>query len=877
MRTRLAVLLARLAGTFRGAARDARLAEEIAAHLDALAAAHRARGLSPYEARAAARREFGGVDQLTERHRDQRGFPWAAAFVHDVGLAVRRLRAEPWFSAAVIAALAIGVGGSVSVVGAVTAISGAQPPFRDPDGVLSVGTIDDRGRRADVSWAEFQDWRDAAQTFDGLAGFSRAFFTVGADGRAVERIEGAYVSASTFRLLGISPSQGRDFTASDDAPGAPSVALVGHGTAETLFGTTDGVVGRTLVVDGVPTTVVGVLAREVSFPLNGALWRPLTHLTGLRDGARDRRTLSAVGRLRRGVAQEAALAELTAIDARSRASAGADPPTRPTLATFRERFLGRATDPVPLALLVVSGMVLLVGCATAATLLFARSAFRLDEAAMRIALGASRRRLVMQLLIECAVCAGVAGAIGLGVARLALQRFAVEVAGAGLPPWVQFTVSARVVAAAAAATALSTLLGGLAPAVRLASAAPLGVPGRSRGTDGRPTQRWIRTLLVAKVALTLVLLSTSGYLLSSALALYRADRIVDSAGLVTARVGVTGPTLERAEDRVAFTRRFAERLQGRGDLQSATITTGPPFAAVPARPVAIDAVAADGRDQRTARVVSIDTAYFPTLGVALLDGRGFDARDDAAPRAAVVNAAFATRYLGGQAIGRRVQLAPSATEAPGGPWLTVVGVSPSVRHSPRPDAEPAIYVPLAIDHPTTVFVMTRAAAGVAVAEILREELRALDPTLALYGWQTVDRLSEISRWTMRTVGAIVVILGSLALALAALGIYAVTAYAAGRRVKEAGIRLAVGATIPALTRMFLASTLRPVALGLVLGLVGGWGASRALLALILEGSAIGTPMLIPATLVIGVVAVAAALVPARRAATLDPLHALRCD
>ncbi len=875
MRTRLAVLLARLAGTFTGGRSDARLAEEIDAHLDALAAAHEARGLSSHEARLAARREFGGVDQMTDRHRDQRGFPWVDAFVHDVRLAVRRLHAEPWFSAAVIVALAIGVGGSVSVVGAVTAISGAQPPFRDPDGVLSVGTVDDRGRRADVSWAEFQEWRDGSVTFERLAGFSGSFFTIGVDGGAVERIQGAYVAASTFRLLGVVPVQGRDFTEADDVPGAPSVALIAEGVALSLFGSSGDSVGRSVLVDGLPTTIVGVMAADVSFPLNGALWRPLTHMAGLREDTRERRTIGVIGRLQPGTPRDAALAELTTIAARQ--PSDADVRRRPVLRTFRERFLGTSTDPVPLALLVVSGMVLLIGCATAATLLFARSAFRMDEAAMRVALGASRRRLVLQLLVECGVCAAVAGGIGLALARFALHRFAIEVDGAGLPAWVQFTVNARVVAIAAAATLMSTLLGGLAPAWRLAGTAATRVPGRMRMTDGRPTQRWIRALLVAKVALTLVLLSTSGYLLSGALALYRADQIVDSTGLVTASLGVTGPTLVRAEDRAAFTRRFVERLQGRGDLQAATITTGPPFAAVPARPVAIDDTGGDDRDSHTARVASIDAAYFETLGVALLEGRGFAATDDAAPQIVVVNAAFATRYLGGQAIGRRLQVAPSATEAPGGPWLTVVGVSPSLRNSSRPDPEPAIYIPMAIEHPATVVVMVRASEGVPVADILRQELQALDPSLALYGWQTVERLSEISRWTMRTVGGIVVMLGSLALALAALGIYAVTAYAAGRRVKEVGIRLAVGATVPSVTRLFLAATLRPVALGLGLGLVAGWAASRALLALVLEDSAVGTPMLLPAAAVIAAVSTAAAVLPARRVAALDPLIALRCD
>ena len=179
--------------------------------------------------------------------------------------------------------------------------------------------------------------------------------------------------------------------------------------------------------------------------------------------------MGVIGRLQPGASRDAALAELTTIAARQTSDTGVR--SRPTLRTFRERFLGSSTDPVPLALLVVSGMVLAIGCATAATLLFARSAFRMDEAAMRIALGASRRRLVLQLLVECGVCAVVAGGIGLALARFALHRFAIEIDGAGLPPWVQFTVNARVVAIAATATLMSTLLGGLAPAWRLAGTA----------------------------------------------------------------------------------------------------------------------------------------------------------------------------------------------------------------------------------------------------------------------------------------------------------------------------------------------------------------------------------------------------------------------
>lgn len=878
MRTRLAVLLARLAGTFGSARRDARLAEEVAAHLDALAATHEARGLPPHEARLAARRDFGGVDQMTERHRDQRGVAWVDALGRDVRLALRRLRAEPWFSAAVIAALAIGIGGSVSVVGAVTAIAWSQPPFHEPDGVLSVGTIDDQGRRADLSWVDYRDWRGASRSFAHLAAFSGAFFTVGAEGRAAERVQGAYVSPELFAVLGLRPERGRDFVADDDRPGAASVALVGHGTAETLLGGVDRAVGQTVRLDGTPTTIIGVMSSAVSFPLNGELWRPLAHLPGLRESPGDRRLLGTIGRLRAGVTTPAALAELTALaEASTPEAAATGRRVRPIIRTFRERFLGRATDAVPLALLIVSGMVLLVGCATAATLLFARSAFRMDEATMRVALGASRRRLVGQLLVECGVYAGVAGLAGLGMAHLFLQWFGVEIAGAGLPPWVRFVIDARVTAIAVAATLVATILGGLAPAWRLAGAALSTVPGRMRATDGRSTQRWIQGLLVAKVALTVVLLSTSGYLLSSALALWRLDQMIDTDGVVTARLGLSGPGLASIEQRLALTRQFTQRLHGRRDLVAATITSGPPFAGVVPRRVAVDGPTIDPRDAPAARVSAIDPTYFATLGLRLVAGRAFSDRDDATAPVAVVNAAFATRHLGREPLGRRIRLAPSMTEDPAGPWLTVVGVAPSLRHSPRPEADPAIYVPLTLEHPSTVFVMVRAAGNSPVAEILRDELHALDPALALYGWQTLARMSEISRWTMRTVGTIVVVLGILALSLATLGIYAVTAYAAGRRVKEAGIRVALGATVPAVMRLFMRGTLWPIGGGLGLGLVAGWAAARALRALVLDGVDIGINMLGPATVVIGVVAAVAALLPARRVAGADPLPALRCD
>lgn len=275
--TGLRVLWSRCAGLFRGRAHDSRLAEEVQAHLDALAATHRAAGLSADEARLAALRDFGGGDQMTERYRDQSRIAWLDAIGRDMRLALRRLGGEPLFSAAVVVALAAGIGGAVSVVSAVTAISLAEPPFREPASVMSLGTIDERGQRADLSWPEFQEARDEARAFDGPAAFSGNFFTIGREDHAPERVPGTFISAGTFRLLGVAPIRGRDLTDQDDRPGAGNAAV--RPTLDTfserfLGRSTDAVPLTLLVVAGLAVAAALVPARRAA--ALDPLWRCVT-------------------------------------------------------------------------------------------------------------------------------------------------------------------------------------------------------------------------------------------------------------------------------------------------------------------------------------------------------------------------------------------------------------------------------------------------------------------------------------------------------------------------------------------------------------------------------------------------------------------------
>jgi putative ABC transport system permease protein len=519
--------------------------------------------------------------------------------------------------------------------------------------------------------------------------------------------------------------------------------------------------------------------------------------------------------------------------------------------------------------------VLFIGCATAATLLFARSAFRVDEMAMRTALGATRGRLVQQLLIECAVLTMLAGLGGLAGAAVALDWFARVLSGAGLPPWVHFGLDGRVTLLAVAVCAIAVLAGGLAPAWRLAGAGLRHVPGGTRATSPAGTRRWIGGLVAAETALTLMLLAGAAHLGAAAIAIRRADQLIVTDGVITAQMSVAGPAYANPAQRSALYAQYLSRLRQRGEVGAATVASAPPFSGAPLRRVMVD----DRSPEASARVLSVDAGYFATLGLAATRGRLFtDGVGDPDGEVAVVNARFAAMHGGDAAIlGRRLQLAPSPTEEPGGAWRTVVGVTPSVRQWASPEADPVIYLPLAAEPPANVYLMVRAASGTPVAEILRDELQAIDAGLPLYGWQPLAWYSEVSRWTQRTIGSIVGTLGLLALILAALGIYAVTAYAAARRTKEAGIRIAIGATRHDVVRLFVRGAAWPAAAGVALGVVGAVGVTRALQSLIPQAGPAGVWVTVVATTLVGVVAVTAAVVPARRVAHRDPVTTLRCD
>ena len=375
--------------------------------------------------------------------------------------------------------------------------------------------------------------------------------------------------------------------------------------------------------------------------------------------------------------------------------------------------------------------------------------------------------------------------------------------------------------------------------------------------------------------MTLVLLSGAAHLVMAAVTLSRLDQVVDTTGIVTARLGVAGPAYASAEQRSAFYARYLERLRRRGELGAAALVSPPPFIATGMRHVAI----AGRPDPVLVRHVAIDAGYLDVLGLSPIRGRGPSDRDGHPGHPAVfVNARFAAMHFpGGDALGQQLRVASSPTATPDGERWPIVGVLPSIRQSSAPDVEPAVFVPLAAEPPPALFVMVRAAPGVPVADILRDELGALDRGIALFGWQTLGHWSVLSRWTQRTIGTVVAVLGTLSLTLASLGIYAVTAYAAARRRKETGIRRAVGATPADLVRLLVRGALWPCLTGLVVGGAGALALRPVLTSLLPEAAGGGMIVPIGVAVVVAAVATVAAVGPARAVAKETAFESLRAD
>lgn len=880
--TSLRVILSRVLDVMLRRRRDERLSEEIQGHLDHLSAEYVARGLPLAEAQDAARRAFGGVDQVKSAYRDQRGLPFVDSLVQDARFAVRLLVKDRWFTATAIVALALGIGATTTVFTIVNGMNLSALPVDEPDRIMFLQTQDVRSRQqAGSSYADFVDWQESTRTFSGVAAFTGATMNVGDEERPADRLGGTFISVTGFSVLQVRPLLGRDFAAEDDRVGAAPVVILAYGIWRDRYVSDPTVLGRIIRVNSVPTTVIGVMPEGFRFPVLADLWQPLALAPGLSRDRRDARTLGVFGRLADGVSLAGARAELASIAV---ALAAQHPETNENVASsivpFTVQFSGRLTDPPPILMLSAVAFVLLIACANAANLLLARSAYRAREIALRAAMGASRGRIVRQLLVESLMLSSVAGVLGLALSLAGVRLFTSETADFNLPYWMDFSVDARVFGFLAAVCLVTGVACGLAPAWQLARVSPHDVlkEGGRSVTGSVHARRWTSALLVTEVALTLVLLVGAGLLLRTAAALYDADLVIDASNVLAARLTLPPAKFAAPDDRRGFYTRLQERLDANPTVAAATIGSAMPFLGATARQLTLDSEPTPPERARTVQMVAVSDRYFETLRVPILRGRPF-AEGDARPgqEAAIVNERFVAQYFStGDPIGRRIRLAETGAHQTALSWLTIVGVSRTIRHSQNGQAVPAVYVPLAHQPPSNAALVVRGRAeGRALGAVLRQEVHAIDADVAVYNIVPLERISQVSRWIPRAMSTALTVVAAIALVLATMGLYAVTAYGVAQRTSEVGIRTALGARRAQVSWLFLRSTLLQLAAGLTIGLAGAVALGQLLRGFLVQTSPLD-PLTFGAT-VIGLVTVAiiACLVPAQRASRLDPVAALR--
>jgi putative ABC transport system permease protein len=878
---------------------ELRFHEEMKAH--ALADAD---GMSGDEARAAARRRIGNPLRLREQSREPWIFATLEAFAQDVRHALRLMRRDPAFTFTALATLALGIGLNTAIFSVAYGVLWRPLPYPNPDRLVIVQSAQQTGTGVRTFWTwlpvTYEALRPRVTALDSLAAYASIDAELTGRGEPLQ-LPALDVSPNFFATLGVNPARGRAFFTGTEASDDDRSAIVSDRLWRTSLGADPAIVGQSITIDGIPRTVVGVLPPDFSFrpviPRLGALPEADIFLSNRWPGHTGRNAfLFLLGRMKSGVTQERAEAELTALvndssiaPAGALSTAGAFAPNVRTLARAvgLQEYGTESMRPLLLILLGAVSFVLVIACVNVANLQMARLTARRGELSVRMALGAERRRIVRQLLTEAVVLSLLGASLGVMLAQLAIDVTLPLVPQSALPRLGGIVIDARVVAFCLGLSLVSTLLIGLVPALRVGGAAfgeGLALhAGAARTTGDRQGER-LRTLLVAaQIAMTLVLLIGAGLLIHSFVRLTSVSPGFESSGrdgvVQTVRVTLPPRLYDEPERIQAFARGVLDRIQSLPGVTSASLINSAPFG----RMFIQGSFEIEGQPKPTlpAGRPKIDAGYFTTMGIPLLAGREFTARDTAdAPKVAIVSERIVREYLPGgpgDALGRRVRLSDR------GEWLTVVGVVADIRQRGLDqEVQPMIYVPFQQerDEPFLlrfVSFVARTATPASVVEGIRAEIRRAAPDLPIAGMVTMDEAVAASVAAPRFRTLLLGLFAMAATLIATCGIYGLMAYAVTQRRREIGVRMALGAARRDVLRLVLTRALRIVVAGLIVGLAGAAAVTR-----VLQGFLFGVtptdPLVFTAvTLLLLAVGLMAAWLPARRATRIDPWAALRAE
>ena len=864
--------------------------DELSFHLDMRIDALVASGMSRDEARAQAIREFGDIDDARRYIRAvdhdieaaRRRSDYMNDLRSDIVYAVRKLRGSPMFTLTAVLTLALGIGANTAIFSVVNGVLLKPLPFPQQDRLVRI-QFRQQGHGDASTPPDLADFRTRARAFDAFAHFEGYTANLVHEHAEPERLVGAEVSANWFSLLRIRPLHGRFFSAGEDSPSAPQVVVLSEPLWRRDFAADPAIVGKQLQINAQLMTVVGIAPDGQGYPMSAELWVPTRFSArDLSDATRGARWLGMLGRVKDGIPLETAKAEVEGIEKQMEG-------------LFPEQFKERRARAIQLQTAIVGDLqrplyvimaavavVLLIACANVANLMLVRATARESEMAIRTALGAGRSRLVRQLVTESMLLSIVGAAAGVAFAKWGMGVL-IAMAPADLPRVKTAAIDGTALAVTAGAALVIGLLFGVLPAIQtsagdLANALRAGARGARTRRQANRTKRFI---VAAEVALAVTLLTGAGLLIRSFRELMAVNPGFQPDHIMTMRVLLPGKTYDTLPKIANFARQLESRAAALPGVRAAALGNAVPLdgtsfwltfvvrGSAPVRP----------SDQPSASIRIVTPNYFSVLGTPLVRGRAFAADDRVnAPRVAIVNQTFVKRFMANEdPIGKYVEIGWTIDGVRQGGQI--VGVVGDVRDDAlNADVDPTFYLPFDQTPVEGIVITARTAAPPAsITSALRGVVRDLDPTLPVYDVQTMEQHVAASVSRQRFYATLLGVFATVALVLAAVGLYGVIAYAVSQRTHELGVRVALGATGTRISRMVIGEGVILTAAGVIVGLVASLGGARIIAKLLYNVKSSDPVTFVGVALLLGVVAACASYIPARRAARVDPLVAMRGD
>lgn len=802
-------------------------------------------------------------------------------FLQDLKYALRVFLKQPAFTLIAMLTLAIGIGANTTIFSVVNSILLRPLPYREPDRLAMVWMNNSRINISEDwhSYPNYEDYRNNTSTFEDIAIFNNRSFNLTGDGEP-ERVRGAVASSNLFPMLGVSAVMGRTFTSEEDESGKDMVAILSHGLWQRRFAGDPDILGKTIALNGANRTIIGVMPAGFRFPEKDTeMWIPVAPSPQMKTN-RNSIWLQAIGRLKPGVTIEQAQADMSGVSDRIIEANPNQEGYRANIVSYHQQMVGNV-KPALLVLLGAVAFVLLIACTNVANLLLSRAAAREREIAIRTAIGASRARLVRQFLTESALLAVIGGGIGVIVAYWGLDAL-VALAPRDVPRLDQVRIDGRVLGFSLGISLVTGILFGLVPALH-ASKANLneslkeGGRGTTTGIQGRKVRN---SLVIIEVATALVLLIGAGLMIRSFMHLQKVDLGFNPDNLLTARVQLAGTKYRDDQAAVGFYKQLTERIEqmpnveGAGAISTIFLSKTPNSSNfnIEGRPQP------PPTEQVEVPIDIVNQSFFTVMGVPLIRGRFFEERDGPnAPQVIIINETMARRFWPNEdAVGKRMKFASPESDDP---WIEIVGVVGDVRRTGF-DAEvrPETFLPHAQAPARGLMMVIRTDSDPAkLTGAFRAAVRELDPNQPVFEVTTMDAtLGEMMaqrRLNMILFG----IFAAAALLLASVGIYGIISHNVTERTHELGVRMALGASRGDVLRLVLKQGMMLSGLGIGIGLAGAFALTRVMSSLLYGISSTDPITFVAIALILGIVALAACLIPARRATKVDPMIALRYE